>query len=179
MQLVRFFLRAGNEEESRKGIAALDLFTFLGVVNIAFGIVMIATQRGATPFELNPYVALGVVLLYTLIWVVAYVFLYNLSAWLTYQPALFDRVSTSLLQVFRLCSLLGLLFNVVLIFCPVSWHSTVHVLAIGLMLLLLLRRLVQLSVMSLQAGVSAWYLILYLCALEIVPLLCVSKLALQ
>ncbi|MGB0166739.1 MAG: DUF4271 domain-containing protein [Luteibaculum sp.] len=176
-QLARNFVRVNPDSETRKNFNAQSIFILLGWINISFSISLIAQQLGNPPFQLSPWMGLLVCLIIVPIWLVSYIFLFNLGAWVTQENAVFNFLRASLVQLFCLWGLLGIPFNVILIFAPKDYQIIAQVLFISLIIFGLIRRLFMGTQMAIHQRISAWYLILYLCALEIMPFLCLAKLA--
>lgn len=174
-QWFALILNNDGEQDISRNHTLTRFFTLLGLVNLSFSLYIIAGDLSFLPFGFEDQRGFLIFLFLGALWLVCYMLVFNLAHWLSFEQPLFLKAKDSFYQVFKFYALLGLPVNVILIFTPISALEIVEIVVLILIFGLILRRLFLGVVQAISKGVSIWYIILYLCALEITPLLCVIK----
>ncbi len=169
-------LARGDGDGFRGGIQD-RVFTILGLINVSFSIFILAGDWSFLPFGFDGQTGYLVILFLGALWLVMYMLIFNLGHYLSLEHSIILYARDSYYQLFKVYGVVGLAFNLVLIFTPLNFIFLAEYLIIVLFLGLILRRIFIGVLQAIGNGVSMWYIILYLCALEIIPLLCLIKAA--
>ncbi|WP_223266538.1 DUF4271 domain-containing protein [Luteibaculum oceani] len=165
-----------NQESDNNSLNFLNVsLTTLGWLNVAFTINLVGQYFNWDAFSFTGSYSYLVSAIGVAFWIAIYMLLFNFGFWLSDENRVFLYLKNSFYRVFRFYGLIGVPINLLLIFIPLGSVKPLLYLAIALILILLGIRIIQGINFSVKKGLSIWYIILYLCALEITPLLCLAK----
>jgi hypothetical protein len=175
-ELEKFFLFRGIGEPSSKDIGGLfnwdstikNLLSFLSLGLFGF---IAATHYDVIPPALPPLVAWLLIVLIIITMVTLRHIVCILAAFISDSRDTFNEYILSIYQFYRFSAFFILILSVLVIYTKVLPEEICFIaglIAVGCMYLI---RVLRLLFIFLNRGISLFYLILYLCALEILPVI--------
>jgi hypothetical protein len=179
-ETTRFFLFRGINEPVSRDTATLfywqsTVFNFISFLVLSLFVYGAAAYFNVSPSGLHPLIT--ILLLFGIVSVTITLrhFVVVSAGKLSGQSDLFNEYLINIYHSYRYCSL-ALFFLVLLIFYTIIFPPLVSIIAgFAVMVLFYIYRVTRLFLIFIKRHISIFYLILYLCALEILPILILAK----